>query len=240
MSELIALKCPCCDAPLTAPAGRGQFYCQFCGTPVVIPKVTESQVSNTSGAYEKHAVAIPEKLQVEDYGGELRITWSWFQWAGLFLIPFCIAWNAFLIGWYSIAFSGHGPPGAMKFIMLIFPIAHVAVGLALIYGCLVLLLNRTTVRITFGELSISHGPIPAPGNRTISVNDIDQLYVKHEHHKGKESTTHHYPLIARLKSGKEIKLLPRNSEVDVARAIEQLVENHLNIQDQVVPGEHRG
>jgi len=240
MAKPIALKCPSCDAPLTAPPGRGQFYCQFCGTPVVIPKAEESNVSKHRGSSKKRAVAIPEKLRVEDYGGELRITWSWFQWAGLFLIPFCIAWNAFLIGWYSIAMAGEGLPWGMKFIMLIFPIAHVAVGLGLLYTCLVLLMNRTTVRITFGELRISHGPIPAPGNRKISVDDIDQLYVKHERQQKNDSTSHNYPLIARLKSGQEIKLLPRNNEVDVARAVEQLVENHLNIQDQLTAGEYRG
>ena len=176
---------------------------------------------------------------MEEYGGELRISWGWFQWSALFLIPFCIAWNAFLIGWYSMAMGDHGPPGAMKFVMLVFPLAHVAVGLGLFYGCLLMLVNSTTVRVMFGQFEIRHGPIPYPGNRTISVDDIDQLYVKHERNVGKDSTSHNYPLLARLKSGQEIKLLPHNGEVEVARAVEQLVENHLNIKDQHVPGEHR-
>jgi hypothetical protein len=241
MPEPTALKCPCCDAPLTAPEGRGHFFCQFCGTPVTIPGRTGSDESGDDDSGPKPAIAIPEKLQVEDFGGELRITWKWFSWIILFLGPFCIAWNAFLIGWYSMAVSDHGPPGAMKFIMLIFPVAHVAVGLGLAYFCLALLINRTTVRVAFGEMSIRHGPLPAPGNRTIPADDIDQLYVKHQMSSGKNgSTSHTYPLLARLKSGQEIKLLPRNSDVDVSRAVEQLVETHLSIRDEAVAGEHRG
>lgn len=237
MAIPIALTCPACDAPLSVPEGRGQFYCQFCGTPVTLP--ANSAMKDPS-RLKKAAVAIPEKLQVAEFGGDLRISWPWFQWTGLFLIPFCIAWNAFLIGWYSMALSDFGPPGGMKIIMLVFPIAHVAVGIGLLYACLVLLLNRTTIHITFGELIIRHGPIPAIGNRTISVDEIEQLYVKHERNQGREHTSHNYPLLARLKSGEEVKLLPRNSEVDVARAVEQLVEAHLNIRDQSVDGEHLG
>lgn len=238
MPQPTALKCPCCDAPLTPPEGRGQFFCQFCGTPVTIPGSAGTADSAPAGA--KSAVAIPEKLHVEEYGGELRITWKWFSWIVLILVPFCIAWNSFLFGWYSMAFSDHGPPGGMKIIMVLFPIAHVAVGIGLLYGCLILLLNRTTIRVAQGELSIRHAPLPAPGNRTIPADDIAQLYVRHERKRDSDGdTSHSYPLLARLKSGQEVKLLPRNSDLDVARAVEQLVESHLGIRDEAVPGEHR-
>ncbi|MCA9030709.1 MAG: hypothetical protein KDA66_07875 [Planctomycetaceae bacterium] len=237
MNEPIALKCPSCNAPLTAPAGRGQFYCQFCGTPVTIPNVHRSDDASSRDA--KTAVAIPEKLRVEEFGGELRISWGWFNPSVFFLIPFCIAWNAFLIGWYSMAMGDHGPPGAMKWIMLIFPIGHVAVGLGLFYACLAMLFNSTSIRVMYGQLEIQHGPIPFPGNRTVPVDDIDQLYVKHERNVGEKGTSHNYPLLARLKSGREVKLLPHNSEVEISRAVEQLVEKYLNIKDQAVPGEYR-
>ena len=35
---------------------------------------------------------------VSQGGHELTISWRWFQPAGLMLVPFCIAWNAFLLG----------------------------------------------------------------------------------------------------------------------------------------------
>ena len=83
-------------------------------------------------------------------------------------------------------------------------------------------------------------PLPAPGNRTIPADDIAQLYVRHERKTDSDGdTAHSYPLLARLKSGQEVKLLPRNSELEVARAVEQLVESHLGIRDEAVPGEQR-
>ena len=228
MAELTALKCPCCDAPLTAPEGRGQFYCQFCGTPVSVLREKESE----ERASDK-PVSIPEKLQVQEFGNELRISWKWFSWAVLFLVPFCLAWNSFLVGWYSMALADDGPPGGMKIIMILFPIAHVAVGVGLLYFCLVLLVNRTTVRIAHGQLTLRHGPIPALGNRTIAADDIAQIHVRHDRVKGRDGDMQHtYPLAVVMKSGQEIKLLPRNTEADVARAVEQLVEDHLGIEDQ--------
>jgi hypothetical protein len=185
-------------------------------------------------------VTIPEDLQVEEFGRDLRISWRWFRWPIVMLVPFCIAWNSFLFGWYSMAFSDFGPSGTFALVFMIFPIGHVAVGLGLIYACLVGILNRTKIEIARNEISVHHGPIPAGRNRTIPVSEIDQLYVKHERKSGGNSSPHgSYPLVAKLVSGREVKLLPRNCELDVARAVEQLVESHLRINDQPVHGEHR-
>ena len=234
MPEPVVFTCPSCNAPLTVPQGRGQFFCQFCGA-ATLPKSSGSDT-----AAPKPLVAIPDKLKVEERGRDLRISWRWFSWAILPLVPFCIAWNSFLIGWYSIAFSDDGPPGAFKFIFLIFPIGHVAVGMGLLYACLLGILNRTKIEITRNEFRVVHGPIPAGRGRTISVGEIEQLFVKREH-PGQSSRTPHgrFPLVARLKTGHEIKLLPRNTDLEVARAIEQLIESHLDIEDQSVHGEHR-
>jgi len=238
MPKPVAFKCSNCNAPLSAPTGRGQFYCQFCGASLTIPKPPRSAESESTDP--KPLVAIPENLRVEELGRDLRISWRWFRWPIIMLVPFCIAWNSFLVGWYSMAFSGDGPPGAFKLVFLIFPIGHVAVGLGLLYACLVGILNRTTIEIARNEISVRHGPIPAGRNRTIPVGEIIQLYVKREQNLRNKNSPHgSYPLVAQLASGREVKLLPRNSELDVAQAVEQLVESHLNIEDQSVRGEHR-
>src|SRR5262245_25035924 len=143
MAQTIALKCPGCNAPLEAADDRPQFYCQFCGTRVVLADAVAKQnpPPHPNGPVrERGDVAIPEKLEVLEYGDELSISWKWFSWAVLFLIPFCIAWNAFLIGWYSMAVGfGDQMPGPMRLIFLVFPIAHVAVGLGLAYLILLML-----------------------------------------------------------------------------------------------------
>ena len=238
MSKPVAFKCSNCNAPLTVPPGRGQFYCQYCGASLAIPKSQDAKQADEEEP--KPLVAIPEKLRVEGLGHELRISWSWFRWPIVMLVPFCIAWNSFLVGWYSIAFSDDGPPGGFKLIFLIFPIGHVAVGLGLLYACLVGIFNRTTIEVTRNEIRVHHGPIPAGRSRTIPASNISQLFIKREFNAEAPSSPYGlFPLVAKLESGHEVKLLPRNTELDLARAIEQLVESHLNIEDQPVHGEHR-
>lgn len=234
MSDVIKLNCPACAAPLEVPDRRVQFYCQFCGTAVIVPR--PAQVDAPNEVFDQGPVVIPEKLVVHDYGNELTISWRWFSPAGLMLIPFCIAWNGFLVGWYSMGFSMMGQMGAMSIIMLLFPIVHVAVGLGLLYGCAVNLCNSTTVRVRSGKLTLSHGPIYAGKTQELSVDEIDQLYVKEELNINKTPNPGqglmNHTLCARTKSGREIKLLSRNNDADIARALEYLVEQHLGIKNE--------
>ncbi|MEZ6067089.1 MAG: hypothetical protein R3B90_15620 [Planctomycetaceae bacterium] len=240
---MLALNCPNCNAPLQVPDDRPQFYCQFCGTNVLVGDAADAVRSGQplSGAQPdrsaKRLLSIPEKLHVEDFGNELSIAWKWFSPAVFFLIPFAIAWNGFLVGWYAMAtgFGGDHMPGPMRIIFLIFPIGHVAVGLGLIYTIVTMLLNKTTVRIRNGELQVSHGPIYYPGGRTIPVDEIEQLDcgedVRHSRKHGSQVT---HRLMVHLKSGRTIKLLAAQSDLAVVTAIEQLVEKHLGIQDRTI------
>lgn len=236
MPRMIALKCPSCHGPLQVPDNHERFFCQFCGSPVVLADALGSGDAGESMPSPRHSearVPIPEKLQIQDFGDELTIRFRWFRWSVLFLIPFCIAWNAFLVGWYAMAGQMQGMPGPLRIVFLVFPIAHVAVGLGLIYAVLTMLFNRTTIRIRHGALDIRHGPIFFPGNRTISVDELEQLDCRSETSrtsKGGIQTTQ--TLHARLKNGKTIKLLSCMEEGDVIRAVEQLVEQHLGIRDE--------
>lgn len=242
MSQPIALMCPNCDAPLNTPPGRDQFFCQYCGTSVAVPATDSSEdTGDASTRAPKPAVAIPNKLRIEDLGSELIISWRWFTWAVLFLIPFCIAWNSFLIGWYSMlgGIGDDGPPLGFRLIFYVFPIGHVAVGVGLFYFCLVSLFNRTTVRVGRGELCVAHGPFYWPGRLRIPVDNIKQLYCTHKKRTDSDGdTTHQYTLTAQLGSGRAVKLVP-NSELEVIQAVEQLVEKYLGIVDGPVRGEHR-
>lgn len=237
MADVIKLDCPSCAAPLEVPDEREQFYCQFCGTAVVVPR-PEAGDDGDRGTHKRGPIAIPQKLVVHDYGNELTISWRWFSPAGLALIPFCIAWNVFLVGWYSIGFSMLGQMGIFSLIMLIFPIGHVAVGVGLLYACAVNLCNSTQVTVRSGKLTLSHGPIYAGKTQELSVDEIDQLYVKSELNTGKTPRIGknggllNQTLCARTKHGREVKLLPHNTDADIARAVEHLVEKHLGIEDR--------
>ena len=243
MPQLLALKCPACNAPLEVPDDQLRVLCQFCGSPVVVASAPRQSPAEASTRPASPPVLIPEKLDIrEDFDG-LTISWPWLSASLLFLVPFCIAWNAFLIGWYGMAGSMGGiMPGPMRLIFLVFPMAHVAVGLGLIYMVLVILVNRTTVRVRQGLLTVTHGPIYYPGGREIPVELIDQLYCPQPVLPGGVATSMpgnaatKYPLCVRLKSGRSIPLLPALSGNDVARAVEQLIEKRLGIQDRPVTG----
>lgn len=105
--------------------------------------------------------------------GTLTIRRRWFEAQHVFLLFFCIAWDAFLVNWYGMAFAGDAP-----LIMVVFPIAHVAVGVGLTYYVLAGFLNRTTIEVTDGMLLVRHGPMPWRGNLRVPVAALRSVYVK--------------------------------------------------------------
>ncbi len=158
-------------------------------------------------------------------GGTTQISWRWFELQHIFLAFFCIAWDSFLIFWYSMAL--HGGP----LIMIIFPIAHVAVGVGLTYYTLAGFLNRTTVQIGRRELVIRHGPMPWFSNRNINANDLREVNVNNT------STTNGpfnrqnvpaYRVDAVTSSGRTIPLLMLKSE-DQARFVKQQIQERFAI-----------
>lgn len=156
--------------------------------------------------------------------------------AVFFLIPFCLAWNAFLIGWYSIALSGHGPDGAFGWLMIVFPVAHVAVGVGLIYTVLTMLFNATVLRLDRGMLSITHGPIYFPGLSPVEADAITQLFCVESRNGDRESRVQ-YELRALLRDGRTQTLLDHLPDCNEALYLEQRLEAKLRLRDELVPGE---
>ena len=180
----------------------------------------------------------PKGVTVEDTGHTLRITRRWFSPVFVFLLFFCIAWDAFLIFWYTMALGG-GPGGAFGWLFVIFPIAHVAVGVGLTYFTVAGFLNRSVIEAAHGELTIRHGPVPWPGNHTLPTDELDQLYCEEQKHHGKNGTSTSYRLSAMLKDGRKLKLLGHLQEPDEALFIEQQIESHLGIPHREIAGEYR-
>ncbi|MEZ4328450.1 MAG: hypothetical protein R3B40_24725 [Polyangiales bacterium] len=95
------------------------------------------------------------------------LTRRWFQPHHVFLLFFCIAWDSFLVFWYSSAFGSDA-----SWLMVVFPVAHVAVGVGLTYSVLAGFLNRTTLTLTADTLSVRHGPVPWRGNARFARSDL--------------------------------------------------------------------
>lgn len=184
-------------------------------------------------ARTRSPVPQPASFRVEETGNGIRITWRWFAPAFLFLLFFCIAWDSFLVFWYSMAFGTNAP-----WIFKVFPIAHLAVGIGLTYFTLSGFLNRTVIELTPELLKVEHGPLPWPGNRTLPVLDVDQLYCKDRFQpvqRGRPSLT--YQVCALLKDGRTVTLLSWLTERDQALFVEQTLEKWLGIPDRPVGGE---
>lgn len=213
--------CPSCGAAIPEDSRR----CEFCHRTVA------------TGFEPRPQIPRPQKFQLLDDGLELRIWWRWFNVAVFFFLPFAVAWNASLVGWYSVAAQiDQEVPWGIRLIFLVFPVGHVAVGLALLYGSLMLLFNRSEVRISHQGLTVAHGPLPWPGI-SLSSDEIEQVYctlaTTHATHKA----TPGYNLQVTLKDGSTRKLLGPLTNQNEALYLEQIIEERLRIQDRSVSGE---
>jgi hypothetical protein len=96
---------------------------------------------------ETATVGVPERFDIQDRGGTLRIEWKWPRIAALPLAIFTVTWDGFLFSWYSNLLTHGNAPSAM----FLFPIAHVAVGLVLPYMALACFVNYTFVEVGEGR-----------------------------------------------------------------------------------------
>jgi hypothetical protein len=179
---------------------------------------------------------ISRRLRIDEFAGVLRIHWRWFAATYIFMAFFCVAWDSFLVFWYSMAFGHDGAPWIMK----VFPIAHVAVGVGLTYATLCGFLNATTVTAGQDALTVRHGPLPWSGNRTLPAGSIRQIHCEQRHSSNNNRVTWTYDLFATLNDGQKVKLLSGFNDPTEPRLIEQRIEAHLRIQPQPVVGEYRG
>jgi hypothetical protein len=164
---------------------------------------------------------------------DIAVEWRWYKPMFLFLLLFTIAWDAFLINWY---FGGAGDGGLL---FIIFPIAHVGVGVALTYYVACGFLNRTRIAVEGGDLVVDHRPLPWRGRRRLRGADVEQLYCQEKVDRDKHGRpTHQYRLRAVTRGGKDLELLDLD-EANQALYLERLFEEHLGIDDAEVPGQMR-
>jgi hypothetical protein len=235
------LFCPDCGAAV--PAGdmnlsTSTAKCRQCNSVFTFDPSGAEHRSATRPAAGAAPVPQPRGLRVVDDGARWSATWRWFTPGHLFLLFFCIAWDAFLIFWYSIAFSTHAP-----WIMVVFPVAHLAVGVGLSYATLAGFLNTTRVEVSPADdtITVHHGPLPWAGNRTLAASEVQQLYCERTFTQSKNSApTPRFQLSAVLRDGSKLPLLKGFGEPDKAMYLEQQIERMLHLANQPVAGEYRG
>lgn len=236
------MNCPYCGSPI--PSGdvnivRLVAKCKSCNEVFAFgdelgAKAAKSGSSGYASA-SREPPPMPPGLQTALVGDTLHIRYKWFKPAILFLLFFAIAWDSFLLFWYGAALF---VPGPGKIIMLVFPIAHLAVGVAITYAVLCGLFNTTTISVSRGALGIRHAPFSwGFGNKLVQVDQLDQLYCRSETTRGKNGSSTAYSLHAILTDGKRIDLLTKLDDHDLAAWLEFAIEKHLGIENRPVSGE---
>lgn len=92
------------------------------------------------------------------------------------------------------------------------------------------MLNHTRIVIDGTKLSVRHGPLPWRGNQELEVSAIKQLFVHRRTTRGKNGTSLTYSLCANV-DGVTVDLVRGLSRQDEAQFMEQLIEDHLVIED---------
>jgi hypothetical protein len=177
----------------------------------------------------------PETFTLEQGAGGLSISYRWFAPSYIFLAFFCLFWDGFLVFWYTIAFTQDAP-----WVMFVFPILHLGVGVGLTYTALAGFYNKTSVMVGQGKLSIQHSPLPWPGNRTFPATDIIQLYSEQRMVHSRNGTNARYQLSAITRDNRKIRLIANLNEPDKVRFLERKIEEYLGIQNRPVEGEMAG
>lgn len=171
----------------------------------------------------------PASIHVEEDTEPRRLWFAWFRPSIILLTFFCIAWDGFLVFWYTMAFKAP----QIIWIMVLFPICHLAIGIGLTYSMLAGYLNRTVITLSSDLLNVWHGPVPWWGNCNLPCDQIEQLYCTTEY-RGRNSTQ--YALNALLAEGGKVKLLSAD-DLDMALFCEQKLEEWLQIEPEPVAGE---
>ncbi len=243
------LTCSHCGAALREAdldVRQGTATCRFCGAltrlpaepaivPFPAPPVVSLPVPVPESAAARPKVPRPESVAYSLTANGIQLTYRWFSPILFFLLFFCIAWDGFLVFWYSMGIAGAGQMGAAALIFLLFPICHVAVGIGLTYFVLAGFLNRTWIDATRDGLRVRHGPVPWRGNKTLAAENIDQLFCSFSGQNSESS--HSYCVSVLLKDGRKEKLISMLHADDEARYIERTIEEFYGMEHHPVAGE---
>lgn len=174
---------------------------------------------------------VPPKVVVTDDGMSRRLSFRWFGPGTILQGIFAIGWDTFLVFWYwNAAFKG-----PIDWFGVIFPVAHVAVGVYMKYRVLCELVNRTVIEV--GDvLRVSHGPFPWPGGVELPAVEVLAVFCVPVAFKGKTITVS-YTVKAATEEGPEVTLLSGLPTLPQAKFFEMKIERWLGLPPTPVAGE---
>jgi len=214
-------------------AGLGVVTCTHCGSLHDVPSVREAQaqsgqtVEKASGP--RPEAALPERFDVQHGDGSLSVTWS----VGRTMdgIVLCVIGSGFAFAAINSGFL---------------PLLPVSLGI--FYYAAVRAFNTHRVRVDRARISVSQGPLPAPGARQLDASDVEQLFAIEQETRvemdrdsqRKVEVRRHYRLAAKTLDGRQVTLLNGLNDGMQALWLEQHIERLLGITDKNVAGAHVG
>lgn len=186
-----------------------------------------SKLGEPAPRWEKPLGPLPSGFSLEQAGDRLQITRTGFgiwavQWIVLGLVVLgLLGWNA--SGWVKAEIW----PISL-FIALVFG----GGSLGVIYYGFAKLLNRSTVAVEAGRLTVRHGPLPWGRNFDLAVGDLLQLYCTESIRPSRYGSYPIYGVRAILRRERRLQLLNGLLEPEQALFIEQTLEGYLGIVDR--------
>ncbi len=230
--SLLKLQCPSCGAKMVFHSWEEKLVCQYCGSEQILLLPTRGSEKADAGARP----VIPKPNRVEVRRGKndsLELRYRWFSWKVFPMAFFAIFWDGFLCLWYMIALSS----SSVNWIMVLFPILHLAIGIGITYYVIASFLNTTTITVDKQWFKVQHDPVPWPGEVKAPVGNIEQFYCQQRIKTSRDSTTVTYKLNAVMKDGTKKELLSNLDAPEIAGYMEQVVEKFLGIEDRRIQGE---
>ena len=169
-------------------------------------------------------ISIPEGLDLIETLNLSIIRRRWFGWKIIPLIFFAIAWDSFLVFWYTTALSKGAP-----WLMVVFPIGHLAVGFGITYFVIASLVNKTDIECNSLGVLVKTYPMPWLGNCAVRAEEIKGVVLRQR--TGNQNSVS-YTVMYIDPSRKERKLVRGLTEYDQAAFIAQLIRKTLGLPEE--------
>jgi uncharacterized protein YbaR (Trm112 family) len=224
--------CPSCRVPVAADdvnLASGLAKCRTCNNVFRITDVAPELAA--PAARLRDPVGKPGSVVTSESPAGLTIEYRWFSAKYVFLAFFCLFWDGFLVFWYAMAL------GTGNVIMAVFPVIHVAVGVALTYTTVAGFVNQTTVTLDRSRLRVKHHPLPFGKPVDVETGGVKQLFCQEKVNSGRNGVSYSYDLMVEMRDGSRRKLLSGIDTPQLPLYLEQHAEAWMGISDAPVPGE---
>lgn len=199
-------------------ASQGFVRCRFCGevnrveaassVPRRAPQRPPAPVSSARPAVfgarrtvritpRDPSLPVPKGFTVDCDATTLTIVKRWRTAAVGCLLFFALLWNGFIAFWNF----GVSHAGGIAIVFHLFSIPFVLIGLALLYACAAVLVNKTTISASANVLSVRVGPLPWRGTPDLDPSDLEQIYAQTKTSTSDSGTSTWGVVTARLRGG---------------------------------------